>query len=44
MVAKQEVTDQGLTYVVGITSAVVVWPPECSPCRLNLTVARVGRQ
>lgn len=28
---RQGLTDQGLTYVVGITSAVVVWPPGVEP-------------
>ena len=32
---RQELTDQGLAYMVGITSAVVVWPPGIAPLPPN---------
>jgi len=41
---RQGLTDRGLTYMVGITSAVVVWPPPaCSHCHPNRAVARAAR-
>jgi len=32
---RQELTDQGLAYMVGITSAIVVWPPGIAPLPPN---------
>lgn len=41
---RQGLTDQGLSYVVGITSAVVVCPPVWSPCRPNPIAAWAARR